>query len=48
MRRALLRKMPALTQFTYGAINPLTVQDYTYAELNAYVTAMQEEVARRG
>lgn len=46
MRRALLPKLPALTQFTFGAINPLTIEDYTYAELNAYVTAMQEEATR--
>lgn len=48
MRRALRSKLPALTRYTFGAINPLTVDDYTYAELNAYVTAMQEHRARGG
>jgi hypothetical protein len=46
MRRALLAKLPALTRFYFGAIHPLNVEDYTFAELNAYVTAMEE--ANRG
>jgi hypothetical protein len=46
MRRALLRKLPALTRFTFGALNPLTVEDYTYAELNEYVTQMEQAQAR--
>lgn len=48
MRRALRRKLPALTQFTFGALNPLTVQDYTYAELNEYVTAMEQAEQNKG
>lgn len=45
MRRALLRKLPALTQFYFGAIHPLNVEDYTLAELSEYVTAMEKAQA---
>lgn len=39
MRREFLPLLPALTRFTYGAINPLTVDDYTLGELVAYIDA---------
>lgn len=42
MRRALLEQLPALTRFTYGAINPLTVEHYTLRELDAYLTYMHQ------
>jgi hypothetical protein len=39
VRQELLELLPQLTRFTYGAINPLTVEDYTIGELSAYVAA---------
>lgn len=45
MRRALLRRLPQLTRFYYGAINPLTVDDYTLRELVEYVRQMDEYLA---
>ena len=40
MRRALVDQMPALTRFTYGALNPLTVEQFTLREINTYLIAM--------
>lgn len=45
MRRGLLRRLPALTRFYYGAISPANVEEFTYAELNEYVTQMDEAEA---
>ena len=42
MRRALLRRLPRLTRFTYGAIHPLNVEELTLAELGEYLTAMDK------
>lgn len=42
MRRALLPLLPALTRFTYGALNPLTIDRYTLRELNEYRTQYRE------
>lgn len=47
MRRALLRKLPALTHFYYGAIHPLNVEDFTLAELSEYVTQMEKAQAEQ-
>lgn len=40
MRQALRKQLPALSQFYYGAITPLNVDDYTYGELTEYLTQM--------
>lgn len=45
MRRALLKKLPRLTRFTFGAITPLNVEDLTLAELSEYLTAMDKHEA---
>lgn len=47
MRRALLKKLPRLTRFTYGAIHPLNVGDLTMAELVAYLTALDKHEAEQ-
>lgn len=47
MRRGLLRKLPALTRFYYGAISAANVEQFTYAELNEYVTQMDEAEAEQ-
>lgn len=47
MRRGLLRKLPALTRFYFGAIHALNVEDYTLAELNEYVTQMEKAQAEQ-
>jgi hypothetical protein len=41
VRRALLRRLPALTRFYFGAIHPLNVEQYTLRELSEYSTYMQ-------
>lgn len=48
MRRALLGKLPALTRFYYGAISPINVDEFTYAELSEYVTQMERALAEEG
>lgn len=47
MRQALLRRLPALTRFYYGAISPLNADDFTYAELSEYVTQMERALAEQ-
>lgn len=42
MRRALVRRLPALTRFYSGAIHPLNVEHYTLRELSEYVTQMDQ------
>lgn len=44
MRRALRRELPLLTRYTYGALNPLTVEQYTFAELIEYRTRMHQDI----
>lgn len=34
--------MPALTRFTFGALNPLTVDDYTYREISEFLSQMNQ------
>ena len=53
MRRALLKKLPRLTRFTFGAIHPLNVEELTLAEIGEYLTAMdkfdaEQQQQRRG
>jgi hypothetical protein len=36
-----------LTQYTFGALNPLTVEDYTLAELSEYVAQMEQAQAKQ-
>lgn len=48
MRRGLLRRLPALTRFYYGAIHPLNVEQFTLAELSEYVTQMEQALAEQG
>lgn len=47
MRRALLKKLPRLTRYTFGAIHPLNVEELTFAELSAYLTAMDKHEAEQ-
>lgn len=44
-RRALRKRLPALTRFYYGAITPLNVDQYTLRELVEYVTQMERAMA---
>jgi len=34
--------MPALTRFTYGALSPVTVDDFTIRELSNYLAALRQ------
>lgn len=43
MRRALLRKLPRLTQF-YG-LTPMDIDEMTYGEVSEYVTQMEKAEA---
>lgn len=47
MRRALVARLPQLTRFYYGAINPLTVDQLTLRELVEYVRQMDDYLAEQ-
>lgn len=40
--------MPALTEFTFGALNPLTVDQFTERELSEYLTAYRRAQTEGG
>lgn len=40
--------MPALTRFTYGALNPLTVEHFTQREIDQYRTRLHQFLAEGG
>lgn len=47
MRRALLKRLPALTRFYFGAIHPLNVEQFSIRELSEYIVAMDKALAEQ-
>lgn len=47
MRRALLKRLPALTRFYFGAIHPLNVEQFTIREISEYVVQMDKALAEQ-
>jgi hypothetical protein len=45
VRRALLKGLPQLTRFYYGAIHPLNVDEFTTRELAEYSAQMNRALA---